>query len=168
MDELTGKSFEAQLMCITEGFRGLVAATTEGGIAKQGWLIVDGDGKSAVTFAFTYLGLAEGRVLYAIKGGTDAAGYQGAPLDVSRNGYIGFYPSVDEAAAWRLEITRKDSEGKPLRCLLRDATGKRAGIQSKTLRSGSRADGYSAYGQRVDYLNVQDGVIAEFEIRYQG
>jgi hypothetical protein len=166
MDSI-GTSFKAQLLCITEGFRGPVAMTRGGGIAKQGWLVRGGGSEQAVTFNFEYLERVEERLLFTIRGAEDAGDYHGAPLDVSRNGYLGFYSSVDDPSTWQLEVTRDDGDGKPLRCRLRDAGGHRIAMLSKTSRSGSRADAYFANGQRIDYLTRGNGVAVEFEIRYQ-
>jgi len=161
------KSFKAQLLCVTDGYHGPVTVAKNGSGTKQGWLVLGDREEPGITFDFEYLDRTDTRIIFAIRGAEDADPYQNAPLDVSLNGYVGFYPSVDEPAPWRLEVTQEDSDGKPLRCLLRDSYGQRIAILSKVQHSGSRADAYVAYRTDMDYLNVKDGVIAEFQIQYQ-
>lgn len=78
-------------------------------------------------------------------------------LGVSRNGYLGFYWNAEVTDFWKIEPLHMTEEG--LVCYLRDHRGHRVGA----LHNDPHYN-----GDRIAFLNVEEGVVAPFLLKQIG
>ena len=115
------KSFVARLSLV-QGDRERYVKASSGNVwgDENGWLTLD-DCAPPQVFCFDFLDKKEERLYYSISGAS-ATPYAGKYLDVSRNGYLGFYAGA-ESARWGLELLR-ETEQQELYFKLIDPTGR--------------------------------------------
>lgn len=108
------RSFTAKLVCINHGDRPqpVVLITrdlaTEGTWAGGGWLSLPENetllDSTELALRFDFIEKTEDRFHYKVRCESDAGGYRGTHLDVSRNSYLGFYGSVADEVFWKIEV----------------------------------------------------------------
>lgn len=163
MTDIKGKSFIAVLQCEGLGAIGFIDFLRSRDVAQEGWL-VQGRQRSDnyLTFQFDYVGGTENRLHYKIYGGPTAGAYEGKPLGLSRNGYLGFYDRDPGVDFWKVELAETPEEPDSFEFYLRDNEGKRVAV-----KEGRRGNFFFGIGgkdahARVRFLNVDDGDIGYF------
>ncbi|QBF25289.1 hypothetical protein EXN22_06155 [Pseudomonas tructae] len=153
------QSFLARLICITPEHFGWVGVseTTHSlsgtDLASSGWLQIQNMGAqvAGIQFRFDYLQTKGDRIHYQVSCASDVEGYQGRKMNISRNGYLGFYREQD-APLWKIERLNEQSGAQRERFHLRDK------------------DGYRVCNHRSDdgwhYLNVRKGQVLTFGLRH--
>lgn len=156
------RTFTAELLCTTPGYRGRVGLTESPQSsmfsgAEDGWLAIKGHHFSSavrpIVFRFDYREHSSHRVLYDITCASAFRDFQGGVLDVSRNGYVGIYSQGSKGLLWKVEVLGEwdgtVQAAEQLDIYLRDKDGNRLSLYKEPL-VGS------------EYLNVQSGTILTF------
>lgn len=165
MEDLAGKSFVAQVACVSQGYCGAITYSTHPQIAKSGWLLRGHRNDTPVPLRFDFLEDQGERLHYKISGALGAGDYEQAVLGVSTNGYAGFYHIANVTGFWKVQLTGEGSQANSFRFLLRDHLGYRLAICSEGEMCGNLANPHPDNTRRFDYLNVLKGEIVEFEAR---
>ena len=165
MEGLPGKSFVAQVACVSPGYCGPIAYSTHPQIAKSGWLLRSHRDAMPVPLRFDFLEALGERLHYKISGAQGAGDYEKAVLGISTNGYAGFYQVANVAGFWKVQVTGEGSLENNFRFLLRDHHGQRLAINTEEEVFGNLANPHPGNTRRFDYLSVWHGEVVEFEAR---
>jgi hypothetical protein len=161
MVAINGKSFIANLLCVTSKGEGEVDFLRSSDAAGSGWLVQGTEGHGTLSLQFDFVEQQDNRLHYRISGAPGTQDYAGARLGVSRNGYVGFYDVLKIHAYWKIEPLFEGSEPDYFEFHLRDSRGYRVGTVRE--HEGSFWTGLDGpLKRKVNFLNVEDGSIAVF------
>lgn len=168
-EDISGKSFIAELWCVTKWDMAPVDFVRSKDHHGDGWLIQGEDSDHVLEFRFDFIKATEGRLLYHISATDNTPRYPGAHMATSTNGYLGFYREHSANDHWRLEIVAGESGEGEVDFMLRDHRGFR--VATITENRGSFYTGATNHNfqERLNFLNVEKGSIAKFRaanIRY--
>ncbi|QKZ03750.1 hypothetical protein [Pseudomonas eucalypticola] len=162
MSDLIGSSFRARLVCVTSGHTGWVAPFN-----GERSLVLKGRQAPAAFFDFNYSG-GDGRHFhYAITAASNEKEYADAAVEISANGYVGFYPPARTSTAWRLEVTVNGYAGTAMRFKLQDAEGRKVGVLNVPGARKILMGGFYTVNRlpgNIAYLKVGHGASLEFEV----
>lgn len=163
MTNISGRSFIATLVCVTEKQSGAVDFTRTPDIGGDGWLTQGAQAEEVFKLRFDFIEHIGERLHYRITADADAGMHAHARLGVSRNGYLGLYKEAEVTDPWKIEMLEHEAKADYFECYLRDARGYRAGVINE--RRGNFITGIdSRWNEFIDFLNVRLGRVARFQV----